>query len=141
MTEHLELREAQLFRLLVDTFGIDQVVPKARISLVCGGSVPNPLVGEQAASLDNWAASFRCLFTILNSDDEPRLVVEFYEGFSAAIDAQEVDRERFLPIVLDAKQIRYMRLTHEEFLDLIDPDVEFNFLQLLYEHFGAEHAA
>lgn len=133
--EDLELREAQLYRLLINMFGRDQVIPKATIRMVCGGELPN-LPAARYPHYQSWAKSFRCLFTVVNSVDEPRLVVEFCQGFEESVDVYEAEREHYLPSVLKCRDISYVTISNQEFEELLSADGDFNFFHVMEDQLG-----
>lgn len=135
--EQFELREAQLLRLLSDTFGADQVIAKASVSMVCSGQIPK-LSEQDYPGFEMWSKKFKCLFTIINNQDEPCLVVEFFGGFAGDIDPFEAEREVFLPTVLKSKNIFYFRVTEEDFRTLIDPDMPVSLLDLLSDKYDSD---
>ncbi len=121
------LQEAQLFRLLVSFFGIDRVVPKMSVLTVCGGELPERYQG----ALRDWARSSTCLFTVVDGQDSPKLVVEFYEGFADSVDVKEAEHSQHLPSLFSALGIHYITISAQEFVDLITPGgiSFFHFLQ------------
>lgn len=133
----MDLREAQLYRMLMRVFGNEQVIPRAKISFVCGGTLP-ALSPARYPKYHEWAKHFRCLFTVVNSEDEPCMVVEFHSGFSGAIDPEEAEREHYLPSVLKCRKIHYMTLSEAEFDELLSPDQDVSFLQLVEYKIGDE---
>ncbi|MCB0320218.1 MAG: hypothetical protein KDD60_04775 [Bdellovibrionales bacterium] len=135
--DQLELREAQLFRLLSECFGKDRIIPKARISLVCGGNLPR-LPEDQQIGYHEWVTGYRCLFTVINADDQPRLVVEFFSGFTKSIDPHEAERQRFLPSVLRIQKILYLTISDEEFSALLSPEEDVSLWQLIECKLGDE---
>ena len=135
--EHFELREAQLFRILSGVFGKDRVIPRVGIGTVCGGEMPD-LPPARYPNYEAWAKDFRCLFTIVNHEDDPCMVVEFFNGFSVAVDPREAEREHYLPSVLKCRNIHYITLSHEEFDEILAPENDFSFLQLVECKIGDE---
>lgn len=133
---HMELREAQLFRILVGLFGRDRVIFKMSALTVCGGAVPEgislPLQpGGAPFNLASWAKSNSCLFTILNEFDEPYMVIDFFSGFQAAVDVREVEHQQYLTPLLRASGIRYITMSDDEFDDILDPDSSLDILSFL----------
>lgn len=135
--EDYNLREAQLYRVLVGVFGKERVIPRAKITLVCGGVLPD-LPEARYPKYASWAEGFRCLFTIVNGQDEPCLVIEFFSGFGGVIDPVEAEREHYLPSVLRCRNIYYMTLSEEEFDELIAPEASMSFLELMEFKIGDE---
>jgi len=132
----MELREAQLYRILVGLFGRDRVMFKMSALSVCGGAlpegIPNPLqAGGVPLNLTSWAKSNSCLFTIVNEFDEPYMVIEFFSGFEASVDAREVEHQQYLTPLLRASGIRYITMSDDEFDDILDPDSSLDILSFL----------
>ena len=130
----LSMPEAQLFRLLASFFGEERVIPKMSVMAVCGGSLPE--IGsadtvEQSPSLNRWARENKCLFTVVDHEDEPRLVVEFFAGFQSSVDVVEEAHQRVLPELLKTVGIHYVTISPEEFRDVLDPDSELDICALL----------
>ena len=128
----LHLDEARLFRLLSNFFGDDHVVPNMRVIAVCGGSLPAELelVDDD---LTAWARENRCLFTIVDQEDTPKLVIEFFSGFSSYVDPTEADHQRYLRPILAAARIPYVTISEAEFQEIIDPGSGLDLVSLLRE--------
>ena len=118
--EAMTLSEAQLYRVLTALFGRDQVVPQMSVMAVCGGTLPQSCDCDDV-ELDVWAKKNKCLFTIVDSDDNPKLVVEFFSGFEQAIDVKEEEHQRVLEPLLGAAGIRYVTISPSEFAEILDP--------------------
>lgn len=132
----MELREAQLFRILVGFFGRDRVIFKMSALTVCGGSVPDgvqipPLPGGELLNIQKWARSNSCLFTIVNEFDEPYMVIDFFSGFERSVDVKEVEHQQYMEPLLTASGIRYITMSDDEFDDIIDPDSSLDLLSFL----------
>jgi len=124
------LQEAQLYRLLTGFFGKDQVIPRMTVLAACGGQLP--VNGHKFPSgTDQWAKVNRCLFTIVDQDDEPKLVVEFFSGLHQAIDIVEEEHQRYLPPILKAAGVTYITFSDDEFAELISPDSDWDFYSFL----------
>ncbi len=106
----LELREVRLYRLLCSFFGKEQVVPRMRVTAVCEGNVAE---GDRA-----WAETNSCLMTVVNRDDTPKLVFEFFNGTEESIDTDELELVERLPRLLEAVGVGMVTLSEEE-LDLL----------------------
>jgi hypothetical protein len=116
----LSLTEAQLFRQLVTVFGDERVIPHMSVLAVCGGALPEGIPEE----ITTWAKTSKCLFTVVDAEDEPKLVVEFFSGFEQGIDVTEEAHQRVLPHLLPRCGIRYVTVSIEEFVDALDPETE-----------------
>lgn len=141
---NLSLREAQLFRMLSGFFGRDQVVMKMSVLAVCGGELPNPLPEAILAQiprgrgfdLAQWAKRNTCLFTIVDQNDLPRMVVEFFSGFDRSVDAVEEEHQRLLGPLLSRQQIPYVTISDQEIGALLDPMGSLDFCAFLEAKFS-----
>jgi hypothetical protein len=126
----IDVQEAQLYRLLSGFFGRERVIPHMSVLAVCGGELPNQ-VEDAAGKLRLWAQGTKCLFTIVDHQDSPKMVIEFFSGFERAIDPNEEERQRFLPTLLPAAGVRYVTLSWDELEELIDPRSSLDLLSFL----------
>ena len=95
----MSLKEAQLFRLLVGFFGRDRVLFSMSVRAVCGGDL-SALREALDSETREWAESARCLFTVVDQDDDPKMVVEFEPDFSSYIEVDQLERKSRLPAIL-----------------------------------------
>lgn len=133
----MSLDEAQLFRLLVGFFGKDRVLFSMSVRAVCGGDLsvlPEVLDDETRA----WAERNRCLFTVVDDDDDPKMVVEFEPDFSAYIEVEQLERKSRLPALLKANGIQYLTITGKEMGEILDPNGAMGLIDLLKDRFGIE---
>jgi hypothetical protein len=129
MTE-MSLDEAQLFRILGGFFGRERVVWNMSVRAVCGGEFPD-------ANADfSWAETSTCLFTIVDEDDAPKMVVEFALNLKGTIDLQLLERQSRLPKLLESLGIRYIMLTASEFNEILDPGSSLDLVSLLEDRLG-----
>lgn len=136
--------EAILFRLLADFFGKDRVIPQMSVRAVCGGSLPENLsedlsdeiVGTCRESLSQWGKSSKCLFTIVDGHDDPKMVVELAEVGAEIVDVQRVLRRRFNKAVVAAAGVNYVLITRDELFEIAHPESTFTLSHLLQERFG-----
>ena len=103
----LTLQETQLFRMLASIFGGEQVLPHLSVSLICGGNLPETPMMKNATpserqAIQGWAKKCKCLFTVVDRFDNPKLVIEFFSGFSHSVDPLEEEHQRLIPPFLDA---------------------------------------
>lgn len=125
--DEFNLAEAQLFRILTSFFGPDRVVPRMSVLAICGGSLPEKFV----ATLSLWARENTCLFTVVNDDDTPKLVFEFFHGFVESIEVEQLEHQQHLPDLFAVHGIQYIPISPDEFRDLTSPGgiSFFHFLQ------------
>ncbi len=126
----LTLPEAQLFRLLVDFFGHENVVPHMSALAVCGGELPEAAVLADS-TLMGWAKRSKCLFAIVDQQDAPCMVVEFFGGFEHSIDIQEEEHQRILAPLLRVCGIRYVTISPAEIAEIVDPNSSLDLFTLL----------
>lgn len=133
----MSLNEAQLFRLLVGFFGKDRVLFSMSVRAVCGGDL-----GFQPEALDEdtraWAERNRCLFTVVDEEDDPKMVVEFEPDFSSFIEVDQLERKSRLPGILKAKGIQYLTISGKEMGEILDPNGTMDLVDLLKDRFGIE---
>ncbi|MEN9845329.1 MAG: hypothetical protein RIS36_476 [Pseudomonadota bacterium] len=133
----MSLNEAQLFRLLVGFFGKDRVLFSMSVRAVCGGdlsSLSHTLDEETRA----WAERNRCLFTVVDAEDDPRMVVEFEPDFSTFIEVDQLERKSRLPAVLKASGVQYLTITGEEMGEILNPNGTIGLVDVLKDRFGIE---
>jgi hypothetical protein len=121
------LREAQLYRLLGHIFGPDRIVPRMSVLAVCGGTLPTGI----PESWVHWARDSRCLFTIVDAQDEPKLVVQFFSGFHDSVDPLEEEEQKYLPDIFARAGISYATISDREFSDILDPGIAFSLCDCL----------
>lgn len=133
----MSLDEAQLFRLLVGFFGKDRVLFSMSVRAVCGGdlSALSEALDDETRS---WAERNRCLFTVVDDDDDPKMVVEFEPDFSSYIEVEQLERKSRLPSLLKANGIQYLTITGKEMGEILDPNGTMNLVDLLKDRFGIE---
>ena len=129
--------EAILFRVLADFFGRDRVIHGMSVLAVCGGELPDTeFLGlhqsvQESVRITQWARKNKCLFTIIDQMDNPKMVVEFFSGYENYIDLVELDHQTFLPALLEAAGIRYVTMSTCEFSEIIDPQKSLDFVSFL----------
>jgi len=117
----IDHNEALLLRLLTSVFGVERVVPFMRVISVVGGSLPQAMAAEKD-NLEDWARENNCLFTIVDEQDDPKLVVEFFSGFDESVDLYEVEHKKYLSPILKAAGIAYVTISEGEFHAVLDPE-------------------
>jgi hypothetical protein len=136
----MELVEAQLFRMLTGLFGRDRVVFRMSALAVCGGQlevVPEVLRDgfNSPSDLSKWAAGETCLFTVVDAEDSPKLVIELATEFVDIVDPIAVEHHRILPPLLKQAGIHYLPIPRSELNDLLDPRKDYDLLMMLEEAF------
>lgn len=134
----IDHNEAILFRLLTGFFGKDRVIPNMSLLAVCSGDVPpGDYPGFDKASLRGWAKSHKCLFTIVNGEDAPCMVIEFAPGIRDIVDLEDLSRRKVMRPLLKAAGISYLTMDARELALLTDPSDPvdfFHFLEDKVEH-------
>lgn len=131
----MSLQEAQLFRMLSGFFGRDRVVWNMSIRSVCGG-VSTSVNSSLGAPAETWVDVAGCLFTVVDAEDTPKMVVEFAPDFSRYIEVNLLERHQRLPGLLDRHGIRYISITFDEFRDMTDPQSSLDLVSFLKDKFG-----
>lgn len=116
--------EALLLRILTAVFGDERIVPQMRVIAVCGGEVPTSMELDRISSggvdLVAWARSSRCLFTIVDDDDAPKLVVDLFDGFDDSIEPHQAEFQKYIRPVLSAVGVNYITISAKELFDMAD---------------------
>ncbi len=130
----LSLHEAQLFRICSAFFGEERVLLRMKVLTVCGGSLPTPAERQLSNATPNpteWAKQNNCLITVVNAEDQPRLVIEFFSGFEKGIDVVELEHQRYLKPILKAAGIQYLTISMQEFNEILNPESNLDFVAWL----------
>ena len=131
----MSLAEAQLFRLLTGFFGEERVVWSMSTRAVCNGELVCDERGTYAAR-EPWPVRDKCLFTVVDYDSMPKMVVEFAPDFSQFIEVDQLDRQEHLPRVLEGFGIQYVAISQQEFGEVVDPNSSLDFVTLLQDKIG-----
>jgi len=138
----MSLAEAQLFRMLVSFFGRDRVVWSMSTRAVCGGEFPAGLLnGTAATGALSWAERDKCLFTVVDDDDNPKMVIEFSPDFSQFIEVDQIERQKQLPPLLGACGVQYVTMSSGEFGEIISASGRLDFVSFLKDKFGIEDSS
>jgi hypothetical protein len=134
------LNEAQLFRLLVGFFGQDRVLFSMSVRAVCGGDLAtlSHLLDDETKA---WAERNRCLFTVVDAEDDPKIVVEFEPDFSNFIEVDQLERKSRLPALLKASGVQYLTITGEEMGEILNPNGTIDLVDVLKDRFGIEDSS
>ncbi|NMC62487.1 MAG: hypothetical protein GYA55_04895 [SAR324 cluster bacterium] len=128
---NLDLLEAQLLRMLSGFFGRENVIPMMSVLSVCGGELPKDYIIE-GVDLHSWASRNKCLFTIVDKQDCPKAVFEFYSGINGqAIETDHVEHQQYLKPLLRSLGIHYITISKDEFSEMLDPRGELDFVSFL----------
>jgi hypothetical protein len=131
----LELHEAQLFRVLTSFFGVEQVIPHMSVMAICGGvlpeTIPSIILDRFKGDIVSWAKKSKCLFTVVDNNDSPKLVVEFFCGFEKSIDNRDIDAQTNIKPILELKGVQYITISIAEFNEILDPEGNMDFYQWL----------
>jgi hypothetical protein len=127
----MSLPEARLFRVLTGFFGADRVVWSMSVRAVCGAG----LVQAVADGEGSWYDSHRCLFTVVDDDDNPKMVMEFSPDFDAFIEVEQLERQSKLPALLGACGVQYVTISTAELDEIIDPRGALDLFSFLKDRF------
>lgn len=120
----LDHSEAILFRMLSSFFGEENVIPNMSVLSVCYGQ-------EFTAEGEEWARRTKCLFTVVDGQDQPKLVVEFFSGFDRPFRPEDEEHQRLLKPLLHKAGIAYITISNQEFLEISDPQGPMDFFHWL----------
>ena len=124
----LDTDEAILFRLLSGFFGTENVIPHMSVAAVCDGAIDDPKILI-------WAKKEKCLFTIVDNQDAPRLVVEFFSGFDRPFEVRHETHQRLVKPLLMSVGVPYITISHDEFSEITDSNGSMDFFQWLKDKF------
>lgn len=133
----MSLEEAQLFRMLSGLFGRERVVWNMSVRSVCSGAASGR-VDIASVQADAWFDISGCLFTIVDDDDTPKMVVEFAPDFSRYIEVSQMERHQRLPSLLERCGIRYISISSADFRDMTDPGSSLDLVSYLKDKFGID---
>ena len=128
--DQLSLEEAQLFRQLTALFGKDAVIPNMSLKSVILDSYEDNS-GQKEPPISEKSGIIKCLFTIVDANDKPCLVVEFAATDDDVVDLTRLERAQELEPVLLAHEIRFITLSRAEFNETMDPSSGVKFVTLL----------
>lgn len=133
---YLEHTEAQFFRILTSFFGSERVIPSMSVLAVCCGELP-VLTCSHVIDLPSWAKSTKCLFTVVDQEDTPKVVFEFFNGFERYVDVQDIERQQLLRPLLESKGISYITIRNDELDEILDPQSNLDFYHWLKDKVDA----
>lgn len=131
----MSLQEAQLMRMLEAFFGRDRVVWNMSVRSVCGGVYPEGR-DEPVESIARWAEVAGCLFTVVDYDDNPKMVVELGMDPRGVIDVAQLDRQQRLPELLASCGVQYVLVSSDEFDEMLDPKSSLDLTSVLRDRLG-----
>lgn len=124
---YFDTNEAILFRLLSSFFGKDRVIPQMSISCICGEKI--------SQKLNFCTKSTKCLFTIVNQEDDPCLIVELGVDNKDSFDLLELDKQQALAKLLPESGIQYIALSKSDFKFVTDSANPQNWYLFLKDRF------
>lgn len=128
----INLEQAQLMRVLGTFFGVERVVPRMSLLAVCGGQLPKVSSSLPIRS-NSWASQQKCLFTVVDQNDNPLMVFELFGGFTDVIDLTELEHQQALKPFLKASGVAFISLDSQELLLLLETTEEEEFFSFLEE--------
>lgn len=130
LSQHFTIEEAQLFRQLCAIFGKDRVIPYMSVRAVISDSYDDAGLPDSIGLLEIHANS-KCLFTIVDGDDRPCLVVEFSATEGDVVDIAQLERFRHVQPILNAHRVHFITLSLAEFNETLDPQSGIKLVALL----------
>lgn len=140
----LDNNEAILFRLLSSFFGRERVIPQMSVLAACSGELPTDKFRDQFAhkfegkdrkAISLWAKQSKCLFTVVNELDAPKLVVELGVDAKTSIDVAELEKQDQARPILKAAGVAYIVLSKSDLTFITDPQAPANWFHLLQSKF------
>lgn len=132
----LPLHEAQLFRVLVGIFGLDNVMYSMSILAVCGGVVPDVLRDRFHTEAESWAKKHKCMFTVIDGNGTPKLIVDFSATARGIIDVSLLEQHNVSRGLFAKLGLPYVTVSEEEFNLALDSDEENGLVELLHSKIG-----
>ncbi len=126
----ISLEEAQLLRMIAGFFGKERVVCKATLNFICGGQLHFPKDCDKA-DFRAWAKRRKCLFTVMNDEGDPKLVIEFTPDFNGTIESMDVEHLNHVEPVLKAAGLHYVTLDKADLAELTSPEGNLDFFTFL----------
>lgn len=131
---YLETAQAQLLRLLGDFFGSDQVIPFMSISSVFTDLVAD--LYNYAEEFDGscnqeWLKREKCLFTIIDAEGDPKLVIELSAGDIDPIDLVNLKKQDILEELCSEAKICFALISHHELAQILDPSSRVSLISCL----------
>jgi hypothetical protein len=107
------------------------------VRAVCGGELP---ANGEACDADTraWAERNKCLFTVVDGEDEPKMVVEFAPDFSSYIEVDQLERQSRLPPLLKFCGVQYLTISGNELHEILDPRSSLDLIAWLKDRFGID---
>lgn len=99
-----------------------------RASMVCRSSLRGQVEDESAV---NWELLSSLLFTIIDQDGDPHLVVEFDVEYGNVVDVAALERKEILGPLLTNIGVRYLVISRDELCQMLDPASELTLATLL----------
>jgi len=123
----LTQKEVHLYKILVTLFGKENVIPRVTVKTVCEN------LPDTASFFPKELEGVQVLFTVVNDDDAPKLVVEFAPEISEVVDVYALEREKKIVHLLNACQIRYISINDLDYQDLIKFNKHRDFLVQFFQ--------
>ena len=105
------------------------------VRAVCGGdlSVISQDFDEETRT---WAERSKCLFTVVDGEDDPKMVVELAPDFSDFIELEQLERQNKLPGLLKSRGVQYLTISGDEMSEILDPNGTLGLVDVLKDRFG-----
>jgi hypothetical protein len=122
----MDLNQATLFQLLTGFFGRDRVIYNMSALAACNGEIPinfttaGSEVAESGFQVKQWAKEQPCLFTIVDENDDPKMVVEISD------EDNPIDENGLLRDLLESAGVLFFIISPTEIKALADSNGDNN---------------
>jgi hypothetical protein len=121
----MNLEHAALFRILTDFFGSERVIYNMSVASVCSSN---------SKSIMPLHSRTPCLFTIVDGDDNPKLVIDTLGTDPSIVDVERIETTKVLRDILEEAGIYFVLITPSELQDLLDPLEDLDICKYLSFH-------
>lgn len=101
-------------RLLASLFGGERVVPHLKVRTVVGEAWRTRDDIDLGVDLEQWTANNRCLFTVVDDADAPKLVVDLAPIGEGTVDLEALDRTRILKALCEMTNLIFITFSESE---------------------------
>jgi hypothetical protein len=130
---HLEVHQAQLLRMLAALFGEDQLLVNLSLRMVIDSceDMQQAVREGVCSAAGSPVLDTKCLFTIVNGNDRPQLVVDFSGFGESYIDAAALKQNEAIERVLAEAGIKCLFIHPKDFQAILDKDAETTLVSVL----------
>ncbi|MCB0336928.1 MAG: hypothetical protein KDD62_11510 [Bdellovibrionales bacterium] len=131
---NFDAHQAQLLRLLSEFFGDTNVIPQMSLAAVfadCNEAAQEKLAAIALARTPDWSRTEKCLFTIVDTDGTPKLIVELFADDGNTVDLLLLDKQEQLEVLCREAQIHLAIFGYHELAQILDPSSGMSLLSCL----------